>query len=333
MKRWLAARRCGCLALHAQALQVTDDRGVAVDAAAAAAAHREPAAFADRDGVRAGRLRPAGRRGQLFELARRSAQAAPAWAGWTTPTSRPSSRCGPMWCCCRSRRARCAAAGGAGAEGGRAGAQDPGGRAAGDGQAGAGAAGARRDRPCGERIDDGVNLAAQSLPAALRGTTVYFEVSSGPYAASESSFIGEMLARVGAANVVPGKLGPFPKLNPEFVVRADPAGDHDLGPQRPVAERPAGLEPHPRDARRPRLRVHSGPGRRAGAAGPADGRGRAVDGAVPARQAGRQGAVSDAPQPGARAAGPAAAGGHRRPVRRRRGRGQRSAGNRCGHAR
>jgi iron complex transport system substrate-binding protein len=73
-----------------------------------------------------------------------------------------------------------------------------------------------------ERIDNGVNSAAQNLPAALRGTTVYFEVNSGPYAASESSFIGEMLARVGAANVVPGKLGPFPKLNPEFVVRADP---------------------------------------------------------------------------------------------------------------
>jgi len=73
-----------------------------------------------------------------------------------------------------------------------------------------------------ERIDNGVNLAAQGLPAALRGTRVYFEVNSGPYAASESSFIGEMLARIGAVNVVPGKLGPFPKLNPEFVVRADP---------------------------------------------------------------------------------------------------------------
>ena len=73
-----------------------------------------------------------------------------------------------------------------------------------------------------ERIDNGVNLAARDLPSALRGTTVYFEVNSGPYAASESSFIGEMLARIGVANVVPGKLGPFPKLNPEFVVRADP---------------------------------------------------------------------------------------------------------------
>ena len=73
-----------------------------------------------------------------------------------------------------------------------------------------------------QRIEQGVDAAARSLPASLRGTRVYFEVDSGPYAASESSFLGEMLARVGAANVVPGALGPFPKLNPEFVVRADP---------------------------------------------------------------------------------------------------------------
>ncbi|MBA2673449.1 helical backbone metal receptor, partial [Ramlibacter sp.] len=72
------------------------------------------------------------------------------------------------------------------------------------------------------RIDAGVDAAARSLPPALRGTRVYFEVNGAPYAASESSFIGELLARVGAANVVPGSLGPFPKLNPEFVVRADP---------------------------------------------------------------------------------------------------------------
>ena len=73
-----------------------------------------------------------------------------------------------------------------------------------------------------KRIDDGVETAARSVPSARRGTRVYFEVGSGPYAASESSFIGEMLARLGAANVVAGALGPFPKLNPEFVVRADP---------------------------------------------------------------------------------------------------------------
>lgn len=73
-----------------------------------------------------------------------------------------------------------------------------------------------------QRLEAGVDAAARALPAALRGTTVYFEVNSAPYAASEDSFIGELLARIGAANVVPGRLGPFPKLNPEFVVRADP---------------------------------------------------------------------------------------------------------------
>lgn len=73
-----------------------------------------------------------------------------------------------------------------------------------------------------QQVDAGLAAATQSLPPALRGTRVYFEVSSAPYAASESSFIGELLARLGVANVVPGSLGPFPKLNPEFVVRADP---------------------------------------------------------------------------------------------------------------
>ena len=71
-------------------------------------------------------------------------------------------------------------------------------------------------------IDAGVSAAAQSLPASVRGTRVYFEVNQGPYAASESSFIGETLARLGARNIVPAKLGPFPKLNPEYIVRADP---------------------------------------------------------------------------------------------------------------
>jgi len=71
-------------------------------------------------------------------------------------------------------------------------------------------------------IDAGVQAAAQSLPASVRGTRVYFEVNSGPYAAGPSSFIGETLARLGARNIVPAALGPFPKLNPEFVVRADP---------------------------------------------------------------------------------------------------------------
>lgn len=71
-------------------------------------------------------------------------------------------------------------------------------------------------------IDAAVMAAAQSLPAGVRGTRVYFEVNPGPYAAGESSFIGETLARLGAKNIVPASLGPFPKLNPEYIVRADP---------------------------------------------------------------------------------------------------------------
>ena len=88
-------------------------------------------------------------------------------------------------------------------------------------------------------IDAGVMAAAQSVPAAARGTRVYFEVNSAPYAAGEASFIGETLSRLGARNIVPASLGPFPQLNPEYVVRANPdlimVGDSNY----------IGLEPRP----------------------------------------------------------------------------------------
>jgi iron complex transport system substrate-binding protein len=71
-------------------------------------------------------------------------------------------------------------------------------------------------------IDASVSAAAQSLPPRAKGLRVYFEVNSAPFAAGESSFIGETLTRLGAKNIVPASLGPFPKLNPEYVVRANP---------------------------------------------------------------------------------------------------------------
>jgi len=71
-------------------------------------------------------------------------------------------------------------------------------------------------------IDAGVLAAAQSLSPGARDTRVYFEIGRGPYAAGESSFIGQTLARLGVKNIVPAALGPFPLLNPEFVVRANP---------------------------------------------------------------------------------------------------------------
>jgi iron complex transport system substrate-binding protein len=72
------------------------------------------------------------------------------------------------------------------------------------------------------RLQQEMKAAALRVPAPLRGQTVYFEIGGGPYAAGTTSFIGETLAVLGLANVVPAELGPFPKLNPEFVVRARP---------------------------------------------------------------------------------------------------------------
>jgi iron complex transport system substrate-binding protein len=71
-------------------------------------------------------------------------------------------------------------------------------------------------------VDAGVNAAAQSIPSSVRGTRVYFEVNRGPYGAGESSFIGEILTRLNVKNILLAKLGPFPKINPELVVRANP---------------------------------------------------------------------------------------------------------------
>ena len=71
-------------------------------------------------------------------------------------------------------------------------------------------------------IDASMRAATAALPPQLRGVSVYFEVDSAPYAAGEASFIGQTLTRLGVANIVPKELGAFPKLNPEFVVRANP---------------------------------------------------------------------------------------------------------------
>jgi len=71
-------------------------------------------------------------------------------------------------------------------------------------------------------IDARIARAARSVPAAARGLTFYYEFENSLYAASEASFIGESLARLGARNVVPGSLGLFPRLSPEYVPRADP---------------------------------------------------------------------------------------------------------------
>ena len=93
--------------------------------------------------------------------------------------------------------------------------------------------------PLWQRLQRETDAAAARVPAGWRGGRVYFEVDSSGYAAGEQSFIGETLARLGLANAVPASLGPFPRLNPEWVVRHPPdllmALDRELQamPQRP----------------------------------------------------------------------------------------------------
>lgn len=94
-----------------------------------------------------------------------------------------------------------------------------------------------------QRVQAGVQAAAQQVPAAVRGQRVYFEVNRGPYAAGSTSFLGELLAALHMGNVVPPELGMFPRLNPEFVLRTQPdvilLGQHSAqsAPQTPGWQR------------------------------------------------------------------------------------------------
>jgi iron complex transport system substrate-binding protein len=85
-------------------------------------------------------------------------------------------------------------------------------------------------------IERDIRAAAARVPAAQRGQRVYFEIDATPYAAGPDSFIGETLRGLGLANAIPADLGPFPKLNPEFVVRAQP--DIVMAVQASVADMP-----------------------------------------------------------------------------------------------
>ena len=78
------------------------------------------------------------------------------------------------------------------------------------------------------QIERELDAAAARLPERLRGRSVYVEIGLGPKAASEATFIGETLARLGLVNIVGRDQGFFPLLNPEQVVRRAP--DLIIGP-------------------------------------------------------------------------------------------------------
>lgn len=72
------------------------------------------------------------------------------------------------------------------------------------------------------QMDADMATAAARLPAPLRGRTVYVEISPAPHGASQQSFIGETIARLGLVNVVHSDSAPFIKINPELLLRRPP---------------------------------------------------------------------------------------------------------------
>ena len=90
---------------------------------------------------------------------------------------------------------------------------------------------------------------AYSIRVSAGGRSLTYSGDTGPtprltelargtdIAVFEASFVGETLARLGLRNVVPAALGPFPRLNPEFVVRAAP--DWIVATERAIAAMPA----------------------------------------------------------------------------------------------
>ena len=72
------------------------------------------------------------------------------------------------------------------------------------------------------QMKQGLVEVANGISPKQRGLRVYIEVSTVPHAASASSFMGETLQRLGQRNIVGPENGPFPQVNPEWVVRQQP---------------------------------------------------------------------------------------------------------------
>ena len=72
------------------------------------------------------------------------------------------------------------------------------------------------------QIQQEITRANKQLLSRDKTISVYFEINPAPFAAGRSSFIGDILTRLGLVNIVPESLGPFPKINPEFVVQSKP---------------------------------------------------------------------------------------------------------------
>lgn len=63
---------------------------------------------------------------------------------------------------------------------------------------------------------------AESLPARDRGLRTWVEIDPAPWLAGPDSFLGETLALLGLANVVPAGSAPFVPMSREWALQADP---------------------------------------------------------------------------------------------------------------
>jgi iron complex transport system substrate-binding protein len=73
-----------------------------------------------------------------------------------------------------------------------------------------------------DRIQLDIARASRALSPSQKAARVYFEVNPAPFAAGKTSFIGELLDRLGMQNIASEKMGAYPKINPEFVVQSRP---------------------------------------------------------------------------------------------------------------
>lgn len=73
-----------------------------------------------------------------------------------------------------------------------------------------------------DRMQLEIARASRSLSPSQQNARVYFEVNAAPFAAGKTSFIGELIDRLGMQNIATEKMGAFPKMNPEYIVQSKP---------------------------------------------------------------------------------------------------------------
>lgn len=62
-----------------------------------------------------------------------------------------------------------------------------------------------------------------SVLAGVNGPTVFVELDPTPYSVGPGSYLDELVVAAGGVNVVTAAMGPFPQVDPEYVVLQDPA--------------------------------------------------------------------------------------------------------------